>query len=582
METNPASGTSEMTDASAAYALAYSPAERDRLRRQPKDDSGVSERQHIGDADALARLLDGYGHALESIAMDPPIIFLPLLAGSEGWLGRRLLLPYANFITSILTTRHIAARIDILIRRGQRFRALHHEPNPVDIDRLQDFRNSLSPVSRKTMFLWIVMFALAVTFPVAWITDRLRLLAPKIIVCSSQFSLRAAISSFVGTSPGPVTSVCRPRPRDNLVNVLVHIAHLNLSPGGVIDAFSSAKAGGTIAIMLLAVIWALSLSVVLLILKSGFRLKRLIFHFEKHTPALSRPPTWYEIGFDGLYRLEKNAFSTVDLSCPREFPLDLAARVGVLVLPLTISVDLLILARPARLDIVTREMLVVGALAFIAFVALQLIWLVQVWRSRTGSRLIRPQRRLLPDGSIVRVNSCAHTVLLIIILFIILEITAVDDPTISRPARISAILFLAPAFAWSLSPLLWYRLHRELASYGRCMQLVLLRIPVLATIPPFSLAATFIIACIWINNQPGSVAFAEGVLALIGLIGMAVSVYRMGRNVEQLRRRAAHRDRKARVAGMYWVILGLVPFAAILYLRHSLNQITLQITTSDP
>ena len=44
METSAASGTSEMTDASAAYALWHGPAERDRLRRQPdqlRDDSEV-------------------------------------------------------------------------------------------------------------------------------------------------------------------------------------------------------------------------------------------------------------------------------------------------------------------------------------------------------------------------------------------------------------------------------------------------------------------------------------------------------------------------------------------------------------
>jgi len=44
METGPASGTSETADASAAYALGYGPAERDRLRRQPdelREDSEV-------------------------------------------------------------------------------------------------------------------------------------------------------------------------------------------------------------------------------------------------------------------------------------------------------------------------------------------------------------------------------------------------------------------------------------------------------------------------------------------------------------------------------------------------------------
>ena len=43
METSAASGTSETADASAAYALGYGPAERDRLRRQPDELRGDSE-----------------------------------------------------------------------------------------------------------------------------------------------------------------------------------------------------------------------------------------------------------------------------------------------------------------------------------------------------------------------------------------------------------------------------------------------------------------------------------------------------------------------------------------------------------
>ena len=80
METSAASGTSEMTDASAAYALGHSPAERDRLRRQPdelRDDSEV--------------LLDRVGIAEGSSAIDlgcGPQGILDLLADRVGPAGR--------------------------------------------------------------------------------------------------------------------------------------------------------------------------------------------------------------------------------------------------------------------------------------------------------------------------------------------------------------------------------------------------------------------------------------------------------------------------------------------------------------
>jgi hypothetical protein len=546
----------------------------------------TSEHQNIETADALARLLAGYGEALDSIELKPPIVFLSRSTIPRNWPGQFFSLPYANFITSILALRHVASRVDILLRRGQRFRALRpHEPNPIDIDRLKDFRDSLLPVKTRTLVLWVIALGLAIAFPVAWITDGIRDLAPEVIVCSSRFSIKAAISRFVGTPFSPVTTDCRPRSRYSLVYTLDRIAHLSLSPGGVIDAFSSARAGGGVTLLLLTVVLTLSLCVVLLAFMSGFRLKRLAFSPEEHRSPLNWPPSWSEIRSDGLYRLEKDAFESVGLRCPREFPLDLAARAGMLVLPLTISMDLLYTAWLPKLDIVTRVMLEIGAAAFIAFAVLLLSRLIKIWRSRCGTKLMHPRQYWLPDGSVLRATNCTYITLLMITGLIAIEFTAIEDPGISRSLRIISILFLGPVLVWSLSPVSWYRLHRELASYGGYLQLRLIRRPVLTIIAPLSLAAASLMFYIWIVNAPAAVNFIASILVFVGFIGMPVSIYRMARNLHRLRRHATHRRHekwKARIVGMCAVPLILLPFAAVLYFQRSLDKVALQITKPHP
>ncbi len=241
--------------------------------------ASISKHRHLESADALVQLLlVGYGEVLDSIAAKPPIWFASCRSAPEGSFSRRFPILHANFIAAILAEAHIAVRLDALLRRGQRFRALHpRERNLLDLDRLQDFRSSLSPVGRRTLTVWVTLLALAVAFPVAWITDHVRALAPESIVCSSRFSLRAAIVKLVGTSPGPVTTGCRLRSGPSLVEALVRVAHLNLSPGGVIDTFSSVRTSGLVVVLLLTVVSILCLCVVLLAFSSGFRLKRLAF-----------------------------------------------------------------------------------------------------------------------------------------------------------------------------------------------------------------------------------------------------------------------------------------------------------------
>jgi hypothetical protein len=127
---------------------------------------------------AVRELLSGYSEVLDSIAARPAIVFLSRPPVPQGRSGQRFLLPHVNVLAGVLAELHVAARVDALLRRGQRFRALDPQgPSALDLDCLQDFRDSLSPVRRRTLTLWIVLLALAIAFPVAWITDYLRVLA---------------------------------------------------------------------------------------------------------------------------------------------------------------------------------------------------------------------------------------------------------------------------------------------------------------------------------------------------------------------------------------------------------------------
>ncbi len=283
-----------------------------------------------------------------------------------------------------------------------------------------------------------------------------------------------------------------------------------------------------------------------------------------------------------MYQLERKVFTAVDLRCPREFPLDLAVSVGVLALPLTIAADLLIMASLPKLDFVTMAMLAVSAVAMVVAVLLRLYWLLRVWRSRIGSKGIRPRERLLPDGSVVLVRSGAYGAVLVATGYIFMEITAAADPSISIPLRILSILFLGPVLAWSLTVHWWYRLQRELASCGRCMGLRLVRAPLLSVVPSLSLIG--LVVFFFPDPNPSGPALAAFVLLIfVGFVGAPISIYRMGLHLEKLRHYAVPRSAwKAHAAGLRAAAMVVVPVAAILYCQRSLDQISLQIATTAP
>jgi Interferon-induced transmembrane protein len=527
---------------------------------------------------AVRQLLVGYAEILDLITARSAIVFLPHRC-VPGRAGPCVIVPRVNRMAAVLAEAHVAARLDALVGRALRFRALDPRgPNPLDLNCLQDFRNSLSPVKRRSLTLWVVLLALAVAFPVAWITDYVRALAPKVILCSSWSSLGYLVKL---KSPYSSASCNVHHAGASLVATLTRVAHLNLSPGGIIDTVLSVRASGVMVLLLLAVVWILSLCAVLLVFRSGFRLKRLAFSIRPHTPADHESLLRSGVGSGGLYAAERQAFAAVGLQTPREFPLDLAISAGLLVLPLTIAADLLIMATLRPPDLVRRAELAVIALGLIVLVLLRLLWLARIWRARAGTEVIEPRERWLPDGSTVLVTSGASGAVLLATGYIAWGIGLAGTSPGSVPAEVTLALALAPFLAWPLSTLWWYRLHREIGSCGRSVGLRLARTPILSVIPPVSLAVVSLSVLPGIADP--AVSAVAGVGFLVGFFGFPVSVYRMGRDLELLRRRGTpNAARKARLTGLGATVMVVMPVAAILYFQLALNRVWRQVAEPAP
>jgi uncharacterized membrane protein len=557
---------------------------------------GASEHGHrdsedgsSGAADTVARrLLVGYSEALDSVAAKSSI-FLRHGPAPQRSARPYLILPGANRMAAILAEAHVAARVDALIRRGHRFRAIGlGDSCPFDPECLQEFRDSLSPVKWKTLALWVTLLALAVSFPVAWVTDYVRTLVPKAIVCSSKFSFSSFFES-PNYKPHYATLGCSVHHVGaSLVNTFLQVAHLNLSPGSVIDTVLSVRARGFAILLLLTVVMILSLCVVLLVFRAGFQLKRLAFSFPREESVDHESLFTSGIGASGLYALEDQLFNAVGLRCPREFPLDLIVGAGLLMLPLTITVDLFITATIPQLGMRTRTELAVVATGLLLVLLLRLAWLVRVWRCRNGLKVIEPQRRWLPDGTSVLVRSGVYGAVLLSAACVFWDLIFAEFPDEPVSVALVIVLLVGPAFAWPLSMFWWYRMHRELAAYGRLHGSRIFRAPLLSVIPSVALAAVVILTIVqhYSNNrlvQSDNTYGIEATLVLIAVLCVLISIYRMawklGRLRYQVTRRVAWR---AFATGAVFTVMFFLPAAVIVYFQRSLNRIWQEIASTDP
>jgi hypothetical protein len=508
---------------------------------------------------AVAQLLRGYFAVLDSIEADRRIVFRSSWAIPCGQSGRRRA-PRANFTARILAQAHVAARLDMLLARGRRCRAVDPRgQSPFDLDYLQDFRDSLSPVKRRTLTVWVTLAALAIAFPVAWATDRLRLIAPKVIICSPK-SLFARLTLLTGRQP--VRTSCKPSPKSGVVQALTSAAHVKLTPGGVLDSFQKLRLSGLWVILLLAVIWILCISIVLLAFRSGFRLKRLAFLTEGDAAASPVLPFWPESTSGGMYSLERKVFKAVHIPPPQEFPLDLAVSVGVLVLPITIAVDLLTVTVNAHI-LAPKVVLTIAAAATLMLVIIRLGWLIRVWLSRSSARKMPPSKIWLPDGSIILIRGGAQGTVFLGSVYAMWLILIISEPGETLAYRVTLFLVSVPLISWLIGIPWWYRLFREFRHYPHSSS-DLKMFPFVAT----SLIVPIAIGLLFITGDGD-----WGLVFWVGLLCVVATQYGMTRRMDRARGHASSAKWKIFLQHLRAVTMCIAPFMAAAYVNYAINQL---------
>jgi hypothetical protein len=474
-------------------------------------------------------------------------------------------------MAKMLAQAHIAARVDVMLRRARRFRAIYPDrESPIDLDHLQDFRDSLSPVKRRTFIVWIVLSALAIALPVAWAADRIRLLAPNYIVCS-QASAYNFLSYLAGRPVQAVRTQCKLSSEPSLVTALASAAHVKLNPGGILDALQKLRLSGLSSVLLLVAIWILCISVVLLIFRSGFGLKRQAFLMVGHTPTSDVLPFWPETVSGGLYSLEREVFKELHIPVPKEFPLDLAVSVGVLVLPITVAVDLFLVTLPTSV-FAPKLALMVAAVALVVAVGARLGWLLRVWRARTGSAKMPPPKLRLSNGSIVTIRGGVQGAIFQATVFAIWTILNLSNRSDQSYIILFFFLVSTPIILWA-SGLLWcIRVSRALGIYRDLNDLTLRQDLIL--LGGLAAATGLVITCILVASFFTPVNPWEAVFLLsFSPVCIYLTYWGTIMKVSQYRDSEGIAKRTRRFAYVHPWALSFVPVAGPAYVQYSFNQI---------
>jgi hypothetical protein len=542
----------------------------------------------VDSAPKVIRLLENYDHALSAIERRPAVVWVPNLSDSHRWLGRRLLAPRANFMASRLAERHIATRISVLVRRGERLRAVEPQSDPLfDLERVQHFQDSLNPPSRRALVLWTLVFSLAIAFPVAWVTDHLRSAIPRLVVCGSlsvnHFFQAQLLSGGHAGSSAPACRAVHVRSAISVVAVFSHMAHLGATPGGAIDALGVLRHGGIDVALLFVSVFILCVCVVLAVFRSGFRLKRLEF-------SLDGPPQGHESiqraaqHSDGLYRMERDAFEALNLAVPREFPLDLVVSAGFMVLPFTIAGALVAQSVENPLAWSSRCSLLIVAAGLCAAAAVRLHTLGRLWRSRLGRTRLEPRERWLPDGSTVLVHSAAYTAILVASAYLLWAVWEMGTHGLTVGTILVSFLLVGPVCSWPLAAPWWYKLHRELTTYGTCVERRLGRRPTLSLVAPACIVPVWVLELSRLGPSAIS-GWGENVVItsfIVGLVGTAVSLYRMGRHLA-LAKPSPARPERARFSGLAMMVgFSLCSPALVLYVQRVANGLWRAVARTEP
>jgi hypothetical protein len=530
--------------------------------------------------DPADQLLAAYSAAMDSIAANPPVIFLPHRSVSRNWDRLSLDVPRANFLARVLAEMHVASRVDAATRRAQRLKALSPDgQSHLDLDRWQGFLASLRPVTWRLIALWTALLTLAVAFPVAWGTDYLRVIVPQGLVCNHGDDVYQVLSSidngFAWTSP-PGCQLLGSGP--SLVKMLDQTVHVNLNPGGVVDTVLTVRTGGAALVSLLVVVLLLCLTIVLSAFRSGFKLKRMAFSRQSSSPDRPHSLLQSSIRAEGVYELEREVFASLGTKAPREFPLDLVVSAGWACLPLLVASTLAMSAGLPHLGAAAPGILAMVAASIVLAVAVRIRFLFQAWRSREGANVLEARERWLPDGSTVLVRKGYYPAILLAAGQAVVVITALAAG--NGPEDNAANAVFGTLLVWPLATLWSLRVHLELRAAGRSGGQRLAQAPWLCLMPPLCMAAAL---SVWVADSYTSTALF-GVPALVGVFGIPVGIFRLARDVGRLQSHAGdQRAWKTWAAGLAFLpVFFAAPWGFVLYTQRALNQMWREIGSPEP
>lgn len=241
-------------------------------------------------------LLAAYNETLDLFDRLPHVVWV---RKSQGYLGRFVLVPRWRWPLKYFLVHHMASTLMLLKRRFYADPAISGDSEVSRVERevVENFQQTLPPIPYKRLVL-------GVSFVIF-------LLASLMFGGRQDAILNKVPSAALEAATSPQTMA---NPEDSEVRELFGAASKDPS-----SAF-------TVALTLVILFW-----VVLTVVVSGFRLKRMLFNlYPLETDSLlSTADVDHRVRCDGIYTLEARLFSELDMSPPYEPPFDLL--VGVLI-----------------------------------------------------------------------------------------------------------------------------------------------------------------------------------------------------------------------------------------------------------
>ena len=110
-----------------------------------------------------------------------------------------------------------------------------------------------------------------------------------------------------------------------------------------------------------------------------------------------------------------------------------------------------------------------------------------------------------------------------------------------------------------------------------------MRIPSLSLLPPLFLIAGMWLAVASSYAQTGPASTIAGVLVLLAFVGVPVSAYRLGRDLDAARHQGHDRGWRSHRSGLL-ALCSLFPFPMVtmLYFQHSLNRVWRAVADEHP